>query len=95
MIGNIIVIIIFILICCICTIINVFSHKDNIDINYIFSLVVIVVSSLLAGINIATNETNTVNPLDVYRNKTELQVTYKIVNNDTISCDSIVVFKNK
>ena len=34
-----------------------------------------------------------VHPLDVYRGLTELQITYEIVNNDTIKCDSIVVFK--
>lgn len=31
--------------------------------------------------------------LEVYRNNTELKITYEIVNNDTINCDSIVVFK--
>lgn len=31
--------------------------------------------------------------LDVYRNNTELKVKYEVINNDTISCDSIVVFK--
>ena len=32
--------------------------------------------------------------IDVYRNKTELEVNYIIKNNDTISVDSLVVFKN-
>lgn len=32
--------------------------------------------------------------IDVYRNKTELNVNYTIKNNDTISVDSLVVFKN-
>ena len=31
--------------------------------------------------------------IDVYRNKTELEVNYIIKNNDTISVDSLVVFK--
>ena len=31
--------------------------------------------------------------IDVYRNKTELDVSYTIKNNDTISVDSLVVFK--
>lgn len=31
--------------------------------------------------------------IDVYRNKTDLQIEYKIVNNDTINIDSTVVFK--
>lgn len=32
--------------------------------------------------------------IDVYRNKTELQVTYKIKGIDTLSRDTVVVFKN-
>lgn len=31
--------------------------------------------------------------IDVYRNKTELNVNYTIKNNDTISIDSLVIFK--
>jgi hypothetical protein len=31
--------------------------------------------------------------IDVYRNKTELEVNYTIKNNDTIRVDSLVVFK--
>ena len=31
--------------------------------------------------------------IDVYRNKTELEVNYTIKNNDTINVDSLVVFK--
>ena len=33
------------------------------------------------------------NAIDVYRNKTELEVNYTIKNSDTISVDSLVVFK--
>lgn len=33
--------------------------------------------------------------IDVYRNDTELKVTYEICNGDTLSCDSTVVFKQK
>lgn len=35
-----------------------------------------------------------IKPIDVYRGKTELQVKYVIINNDTISCDSTVVWKH-
>lgn len=31
--------------------------------------------------------------LEVYRNNTELKITYETINNDTINCDSIVIFK--
>lgn len=95
--SNMLVIIILIFVCCICIIVNVYSYKDNINAAYISSLSLIIVSSTLTGIsiNIAINEANVINPLDVYRNKTELQITYKMINADTISCDSIVIFKNK
>jgi hypothetical protein len=33
--------------------------------------------------------------IDVYRNYTDLKVTYEICNGDTLSCDSTVVFKQK
>lgn len=91
--SNILVIIILIFVCYICIIVNVYSYKDNINTLYISSLVLTIIITVLLGIII--NETNSINPLDVYRNKTELQITYKIINNDTISCDSVVVFKNK
>lgn len=32
--------------------------------------------------------------IDVYRNKTELEVNYIIKNNDTINVDSLIIFKN-
>lgn len=95
--SDVLVFIILIFVCCICIIVNVYSYKDNIYTAYISSLALIVITSSLVGISmhITINEANDINPLDVYRNKTELQITYKIINNDTISCDSIVVFKNK
>lgn len=74
---------------------NIVAYLSKNDINYGFSLALIIIASILIGIGAIITEINGVHPLDVYAGKTELQVTYKIVNNDTISCDSIVVFKNK
>lgn len=34
-----------------------------------------------------------IKPIDVYRGKTELQIKYIIINNDTVNCDSTVVWK--
>lgn len=39
------------------------------------------------------NKCKDVGALEVYRNNTELKITYEIVNNDTINCDSVVIFK--
>ena len=93
--NNIIGFIGIISICCICFIVNISAYKYKSFINYIFSLILLIISSMLFGVGTIINEINGVHPLDVYRNKTELQITYKIINNDTINCDSIVVFKNK
>lgn len=79
----------------ICVIGNIVAYSSKNHINYGFSLALIIISSILIGIGAMITEINGVHPLDVYAGKTELQITYKIVNNDTISCDSIVVFKNK
>lgn len=70
-----------------------YLHKD--DFNYGFSLVLIIIISIFIGICAIMTKTNGVYPLDVYAGKTELQITYHIINNDTISCDSIVILKNK
>ena len=53
------------------------------------------VIGVVMGIYIMYSAENSIpKAIDVYRNKTELEVNYKIKNNDTISVDSLVVFKN-
>lgn len=74
---------------------NIVAYFNKSNFDYWFSLLLIIISSMLIGIGAIITKINGVHPLDVYVGKTELQITYKIVNNDTISCDSIVVFKNK
>lgn len=93
--ANTIGLIVVICIAFICVIGNIVAYLSKSDINYGFSLALIIISSMLIGIGAIITETNGVHPLDVYAGKTELQITYKIINNDTVSCDSIVVFKNK
>lgn len=93
--ANVIGLIVVACIVFISVIANIISHLNNNNFNYIFSLALIVVSSIFIGIGAIITHINGVHPLDVYAGKTELQITYKIINNDTISCDSIVVFKNK
>lgn len=53
--------------------------------------------ALVTCINIFIKIIATPSPsaIDVYRNNTELKVTYEICNGDTLSCDSTVVFKQK
>lgn len=74
---------------------NIVAYFNKSNFNYWFSLLLIIISSMLMGIGATITHINGVHPLDVYAGKTELQITYKIINNDTISCDSIIIFKNK
>lgn len=66
-----------------------------------FILIAIIILLMIGfGIAIRTNLTlrdvlkESIKPIDVYRGKTELQVKYVIINNDTVSCDSTVVWKH-
>lgn len=55
-------------------------------IEYFFvAFITLIISSFLSR--------NTPKAIDVYRGNTELKVEYKIVDNDTTSVDSTVVFK--
>lgn len=48
---------------------------------------------LLSFLIFGGNDETKPNAIDVYRDKTTLQITYKIVDNDTIDIDSCVVWK--
>jgi hypothetical protein len=62
------------------------KEEDNIILFMVFPTIAIIgMLFIIAGINI------TPTAIDVYRGKTELQITYK----GTIPIDSVVVFKNK
>ena len=58
-----------------------------------FIICIILVASTMFILGIIVGYTNSPDLLDVYRGNTELKITYTIVNNDTINCDSIVVLK--
>lgn len=65
-------------------------------------ILIAIIALLMIGFGIAISTSLTlrdvlkegIKPIDVYRGKTELQVKYVIINNDTISCDSTVVWKH-
>lgn len=57
-------------------------------------VILFIISLSLAIIgSIILESTKKITPLDVYRGNTELQVNYKVINNDTIVTDSIVIWK--
>ena len=52
-----------------------------------------VIGAVMGMYTMYASEKSIPKAIDVYRNKTELEVNYTIKNNDTISVDSLVVFK--
>lgn len=68
-----------------------------------FNLILIIIIMLLAsgfGVTLSSSLQfrqrlkESIKPIDVYRGKTELQIKCVIINNDTVSCDSTVVWKH-
>lgn len=60
---------------------------------FYFIIVLVFVISLYFIVLAISNICKDKGALEVYRNNTELKIKYEIINNDTISCDSVVVFK--
>lgn len=59
-------------------------------------IILFIISLLLifgGCIIIRETEPKEITPLDVYRGDTELQINYKIVGNDTVTADSIVIWR--
>lgn len=76
----------------ICTLLLIKSYIINSTYLASVSSIWLTVSVLII---LASLEENYPQAIDVYRNNTELKVTYEICNGDTLSCDSTVVFKQK
>jgi hypothetical protein len=66
------------------------DEKKNAGVNVICGAVIGVVMGMYTMYDA---EKSIPKAIDVYRNKTELEVNYTIKNNDTINVDSLVVFK--
>jgi hypothetical protein len=64
--------------------------KKNAGVNVICGAVI---GAVMAMYTMYAAEKQIPKAIDVYRNKTELEVNYTIKNNDTINVDSLVVFK--
>lgn len=71
---------------CLCIISNKSTSKLS-RISFVFIIMIII------GIALFTCADNSPKPIDVYRNKTTLQITYKIQGLDTLSRDTLVVWK--
>lgn len=74
----------------VCIVILIESYLINSTFLASISSVWLTVSILII---LSSLEDNYPQAIDVYRNDTELKVTYEICKGDTLSCDSTVVFK--
>ena len=70
------------------------NDKKNAGVHVICGAVIGVVMGMYTMYSAACDAVNSIpKAIDVYRNKTELEINYTTKNNDTISVDSLVVFK--
>lgn len=73
------------------TVDNPFKRGNQYIILFIISLLLLIIGNTIY--QLSKKPVKGITPLDVYRGNTELQVNYKVINNDTIVTDSIVVWK--
>lgn len=70
------------------------DEKKNAGVHVICGAVIGIVMGMYTMYDaVCDAETSIPKAIDVYRNKTELEINYTIKNNDTINVDSLVVFK--
>lgn len=89
--------IIFIVIFGILAIIGIVA-SFNIDDLFVGSMLAvnsIIVGFISIGLMVEYLEDPKPEAIEVYRNNTDLQINYKVINNDTIITDSVVIFKQK
>lgn len=75
-----------------CVATYILSTTDK-EVLTVIVFIVFVVCLVLSIIFLCRNNEKLPEAIDVYRNKTELQINYKIVGNDTIITDSVVIYK--
>lgn len=65
-------------------------------VNILYALVLIILMSILIfiAVLIFIEVRNRPEAIDVYRGRTELQITYKVVGTDTLKRDTLVVWRN-
>ena len=74
--------------------IGIFTLYSKLNSRFDYFIIMSIFTISISCILIHTaDECKNIGALEVYRNNTELKIKYEIINNDTINCDSIVVFK--
>ena len=82
-------IIVFILLTSICYIWNIFTNDK--DYRFISALLLVISTVILIGLISSYESRNIPTAMDVYQGKTTLEITYR----DTVTVDSVVVFKDE
>lgn len=86
--------VILISICCAVEFFNVFENEPK---NSVFftGLIIGVIFTIFIGAGcLVWVLEDTPDAIDVHRGRTDMIVTYSVKNNDTISCDTTIVFKD-
>lgn len=86
--------VIFISVCCVVEFFNVFKNEPKNSVFFTGLIIGIIFTIFIGAGCLNWVLKNTPDAIDVYRGKTDVVVTYSIKNNDTISCDSTIVFKD-
>lgn len=86
--------VIFIGVCCVVEFFNVFKNESKSGI-FFTGLIIGVIFTIFIGAGcLVWVLEDTPDAIDVHRGRTDMVVTYSVKNNDTISCDTTIVFKD-
>ena len=71
---------------------KIYGHHASTAFGHGLFIGILITVALVPGVMVLVLEKD-VKAIDVYRGKTDLEIQYTIRHNDTISCDTTVVFK--
>ena len=71
-----------------------FEPRESVVVSFMCGLIIAIIITFMLYIEIE-KEYKQPSAIDVYRGNTDLDITYTIKNNDTISVDTLIIFKDK
>lgn len=86
--------VIFIGVCCVVEFCNVFKNESKSGIFFTGLIIGVIFTIFIGARCLVWVLEDTPDAIDVHRGRTDMVVTYSVKNNDTISCDTTIVFKD-